>query len=233
MVTVTLQVPAFTPFTAVPRTRQYFALEAATFTVTRAPDTTVTWAPFRIDVPVSVLPTFTLGEEDAAGATVCDVVAGGDVAGDVVCAAMVVAGSELPGTEELLEELLDELDDELLLEELLDELVVVAAALVTANEYVSVDVPSTERVVKEIVSVAPAATFRVSVSPDNGSVPPELVLLRAAADDEAITVNTTEDEALGMLTVYEYVPDENAGLIDPVSTDTESRVDTESIARLA
>ena len=233
MVTVTLQVPAFTPFTAVPRTRQYFALDAATFTVTRAPDTTVTWAPFRIDVPVSVLPTFTLGEGGIAGATVC----AGATAGDVVCAATVVAGSELLGTEELLEELLDELDDELLddelLEELLDELVVVAAALVTANEYVSVDVPSTERVVKEIVSVAPAATFRVSVSPDNASVPPELVLLRAAAEDEAITVNTTEDEALGMLTVYEYVPDENAGLIDPVSTDTESRVDTESIARLA
>lgn len=201
IVTVTLQLPAFTPFTAVPSTRQYFALDVATLTVTLAPDTTVTCAPFRIDVPVRVFPTFTLGEDGVDEvAAVCGVVAGGDVTGDVVCAATVVAGSELLGTDELLEELLEELDDELLEEEL-DEELVVAAARVTAMEYVVVDAPDTPFTAKEMFSVDPSATLSVSVSEDRAIVPKLFVRLIDEPDVEARTVKSTEAEPFGMLTV--------------------------------
>lgn len=201
IVTVTLHTPAFTPFTAVPSTRQYFALDVATLTVTLAPDTTVTCTLLRIAEPVSVFPTFTLGETVVEeGATVWDVVAGAVVAGEVVCAAPVVAGSETLGTDELLEELLEELDDELLEDELDAELDV-AAARVTATEYVVVDAPDTPFTANEMFSVDPSATLRVSVSEDRPIVPKLLVRLIDEPDVEARIVKSTEAEPFGMLRV--------------------------------
>ena len=136
MVTVTRQLPAFTPFTAVPSTLQYFALADATFTVTFDPDRTDTPALFRIDVPVSVLPVLTDGAVAVpvvfvavAVATVDGAVVATELSGEVPCVAIVVPGSELDGATELLDdELLDELDDDAAA------LVLVAAALVTATE---------------------------------------------------------------------------------------------------
>lgn len=61
------------------------------------------------------------------------------------------------------------------------------------------DAPDTPFTAKEMLSVAPAATLRVSTSDDMAMVPVEFVLLIAAPEDEASTVKSTDAEALGML----------------------------------
>lgn len=95
------------------------------------------------------------------------------------------------------------------------------------------DAPDTPFTANETFSVAPAATLRVSVSEDMAIVPNELVRLMAAPDEDARTVRSTEEDAFGMLNVYEVTDGSNAGDSDPTLTDIESSVDVAFTARAA
>lgn len=242
-VTVTLHEPALTPFSDVPLTLQYFAEEVATFRVMRAPLATVIFAYFAMDEPVAAF------FADTTGATATDTVApdpdaanGAVVAGAVVAGASVVAGLVVCDTTELGGAVVAGaavvgaavVGGAVVGAAVVGAaLVVVAAARVTLNVYVVVDVPDTPFTANEMLSVAPSATLRVSTSDDMASVPNELVRLIAAPEDEASTVKSTDAEALGMLKLYVVTAGLNAGERDPALTVTESSVETPSIARAA